>query len=142
MHLVLEVLLAARALEKNAQILFRPFGLTTAQFNVLNCLSDQPDGVRASRLAQELIVDQSNVTGLLKRMKKEGLVTQVESPGDRRQHVVVLSSKGKNAWTRAYAAYERCLKTLDSELTAKERLLCETAVRKLAYSAARLGTVK
>jgi DNA-binding MarR family transcriptional regulator len=139
MHLVLEVLLAARALEKNAQLLFRPFGLTPARFNVLNCLSDRPDGVRASDLAQELIVDPSNVTGLLKRMKKEGLVTQLESPDDRRQHIVTLSPKGKAAWTRANAAYVRSLKALDSELTAMERLWCETSVRKLAYSAARLG---
>ncbi len=41
-----------------------------------NLLSDQPDGMRASDLARALIVDRSNVTGLIKRMKKDGLLKE------------------------------------------------------------------
>ena len=73
MHLALQILTTAQALEKAAQRIFRPHGLTAAQFNVLSLLSDQPGGMRASELASALIVDPSNVTGLLKRMKKDGL---------------------------------------------------------------------
>ena len=142
MHLVVEILLAARTFEKKAQLLFRPYGLTPAQFNVLNCLSDQPDGMRASDLARSLIVDPSNVTGMLKRMKKEGLVREIANPGDRRQHVVALSAKGLEAWTRCNRAYQRSLRALDSELTAHERLVGEAAVRKLAHKAADLETDK
>jgi len=93
MHLVLQVLAAAQALEKAGQRIFRSHGLTVAKFNVLNLLSDQPDGMRASDLARALIVDRSNVTGLIKRMKKDGLLQEVETAHDRRQHVVTLSPK-------------------------------------------------
>jgi DNA-binding MarR family transcriptional regulator len=142
MHVVLEVLLAARTFEKKAQAIFRPYGLTPAQFNVLNCLSDQPDGMRASDLASGLIVDPSNITGLLKRMKKEGFLREIESQGDRRQRVVGLSPKGVSAWRRSRRAYERSLRALESELTAMELRVCGEALRKLARKAALLATDK
>src|ERR1700689_436540 len=101
MHLALEVMAAAQAFQKSAHKLFEPYGLTPAQFNVLNLLSDQPDGLRASDLARALIVDPSNVTGLLKRMKKEGWLREIESAADRRERIVALSAKGQGAWAVA-----------------------------------------
>jgi DNA-binding MarR family transcriptional regulator len=112
MHLVLQIITAAHAFEKAAVRIFRPHGLTPARFNVLNVLSRNPEGMRASDLASTLIVDPSNVTGLLKRMRKEGLVTELENSGDRRQYIVCLSPKGRALWRRASRDYERCLEEL------------------------------
>ncbi len=112
MHLVLQIITAAHAFEKAAVRVFRPHGLTPARFNVLNVLSRNPEGIRASDLASTLIVDPSNVTGLLKRMRKEGLVAELENSGDRRQYVVCLSPKGRVLWRRASRDFERCLDEL------------------------------
>src|SRR5579883_336733 len=101
MHLVLQVLATAQALEKAGQRVFKRHGLSPAQFNVLNLLSDQPDGLRASALAEALVVDPSNVTGLLKRMKKEDLVREVDNREDRRTHIVALTEKGRRLWKGA-----------------------------------------
>ena len=117
MHLVLQVLATAQALQKEAQRLLRPHGLTAAQFNVLHLLSSQPAGLRASDLARALIVDPSNVTGLLKRMKQLGLLKALENPRDRRQHVVTLSARGRAAWESAFRDYARNLAALDSVLS-------------------------
>lgn len=112
MHLVLQIITAAHAFEKAAGRVFRPHGLTPARFNVLTVLSRNPAGMRASDLASTLIVDPSNVTGLLKRMRKEGLVAELENSGDRRQYIVCLSPKGRALWRRANRDYERCLEEL------------------------------
>jgi len=117
MHLALQILATAQVLEKAGQSTFRPFGLTGAQFNVLNLLADQPAGMRASDLASALIVDRSNVTGLIKRMKRDGLLVAVETAHDRRQHVVAMSPKGRAAWAAANAAYEKGLASLVSGLS-------------------------
>ena len=114
MHLVLEIVTAARVFERAAVRVFRPHGLTPARFNVLNVLSGRPDGMRASDLASTLIVDPSNVTGLLKRMRGEGLVAELENSGDRRQYIVCLSPKGRALWRRASRDYERCLDELSA----------------------------
>jgi len=121
MHLVLQVLAAAQAVEKAGQRLFRPHGLTVAKFNVLNLLSDQPAGMRASDLARALVVDPSNVTGLLKRMKAEKFLKEFDNESDRRQHVVGLSPKGRRAWQASYQDYLRALDAFEAGLEPADR---------------------
>lgn len=129
MHLVLNVLTTARALEKAAARVFRPHGLTTAQFNVLTVLSRNPDGMRASALADALVVDPSNVTGLLRRMSKEGLITELGNEADRRQYNVGLSPKGLAAWSKADADYQRSLRRVLAPISDSS---INTAVKVLA----------
>jgi DNA-binding MarR family transcriptional regulator len=141
MHLALQILLTAQALEKAAQRTFRPHGLTAAQFNVLSLLSDQPEGMRASDLARALIVDPSNVTGLLKRMKKDRLVEELENSRDRRQHVVGLSEQGRSRWSAACRDYEKNLAALDAPLTRATRTVTEKVLQQIAADAAALPGV-
>jgi len=125
MHLMLQVLATAQALEKAGQQLFRPHGLTVAQFNVLNLLSDQPDGMRASGLAGALVVDPSNVTGLLKRMNCAGLLQELASPHDGRQRIVTLSARGRRLWRKAHADYARRLDAFEAGVSADDRRVVE-----------------
>jgi DNA-binding MarR family transcriptional regulator len=138
MHTVFQVIAAARSLEKAAARVFKPHGLTPARFNVLNLLSEEPAGMRASDLASALIVDPSNVTGLLKRMKKEGLLTEMENASDRRQYIVGLSAKGRRAWRDAHRDYERCLAALIGRLTGAECAAADRVLQTLIEEAANI----
>jgi DNA-binding MarR family transcriptional regulator len=135
-HLVLQILATAQALQKEAQRTFKPHSLTAAQFNVLHLLSGQPSGMRASDLARALIVDPSNVTGLLKRMKHLGLLKELANPRDRRQHVVALSAKGRAAWEAARVDYERKLAALDAVLSSANRETAEKVMQQVTSAAA------
>jgi MarR family 2-MHQ and catechol resistance regulon transcriptional repressor len=135
MHLVLQVLATARVLEKEALRIFKPHGLTAAQFNVLHLLSDQPNGMRASDIARALIVDPSNVTGLLKRMKLVGLLEELANEHDRRQHVVGWTPKGRAAWQGANRDYEKSLAVLDAALGPSGRKAAEGVLRQLELTA-------
>jgi DNA-binding MarR family transcriptional regulator len=130
-HLVLQVLAAAQALQKRAQRVFRPHGLTPAQFNVLHLLSGRPEGMRATDLARALIVDPSNVTGLLRRMKQMGLLRALENARDRRQHIVALSAKGRALWTAACRDYSRNLEAIDAALGPTGRKVAEKVLAQL-----------
>lgn len=136
MHLVLRLFTTTRALEKAAARVFKPLGLTSAQFNVLNLLAASPGGMRASDLASALIVDPSNVTGLLRRMMKEGLLKELENAGDRRQYIVGLSAKGRSVWRRASPQYERCLATLVAPFSKAEAAAAEKVLASLHDAAA------
>jgi DNA-binding MarR family transcriptional regulator len=139
MHTVLRVFHAAQVFEKAAKRVFSPHGLTAAQFNVLNLLADQPAGLRASDLAASLIVDPSNVTGLLNRMERDGLVEQLENKADRRQRIVGLTSKGRSLWSKSSRDYEKCLLTLGSLVSDKEQKTIEAALVRLARKADELS---
>ena len=135
MHVILRILQTAQTLDKTAQRVFSPHGLTAAQFNVLNLLSDQENGLRASELATGLIVDPSNVTGLLSRMSRDGLVTDLENDADRRQRIVALTPKGRKLWVKACRDYDKCLKALDALLTEKEKSLSEDVLVRILQAA-------
>jgi len=139
MHLVLRVLTTAQALEKAAHRIFKPRGLTPAQFNVLSLLAQQPDGMRASDLAGALIVDPSNVTGLLKRMKRENLLAELENTHDRRQYIVGLSPKGRAVWRKAHREYEKRLAALIAPLFKSEHAAAEKVLQALTDGAADLS---
>ena len=131
MLLILQVLCAAQAITKAGQRLFKPHGLTVAQFNVLNVLSDQADGMRASDLARALIVDPSNVTGLLKRMKTEGYLRALDHSADRRQHVVGLTAKGRRVWQRAFRDYQRALEAYEAGIRPEQRAVADSVLRRI-----------
>src|SRR4051794_853094 len=121
MDVPLLVLATATKLKKAATQLFRVHHLSPAQFNVLHLLSDQPDGMRAGDIASKLLVDPSNITGLLGRLSLDGLVADCESPKDGRRRVVKLTPKGRARWQKAFADYARAMNEIESLLSASER---------------------
>ncbi|BET67743.1 hypothetical protein ASA1KI_26610 [Opitutales bacterium ASA1] len=104
--LVVQTLRTSSALLRESRRLFRPLGLTEAQFNVLNLLAAAKDGMTQSELGEVLVVDRSNVTGLVDRMERAGWVKRGDVPGDRRAHRVVLTAKGRRLWDKAADLYE------------------------------------
>jgi len=120
MNIVLALLTTSRQVEKAGQRLFRPLGLTVAQFNVLNLLADEKEGLRAGDLAKALVVDPSNVTGLLSRMGEAGWLEDIASESDGRHRVVRLSPTGRGLWKKANHIYEGHLRVIDRRITAHD----------------------
>jgi MarR family transcriptional regulator, lower aerobic nicotinate degradation pathway regulator len=113
MNVALHLVKTAHRMEAKARELFKPYGITPAHFNVLNLLAASPGGMKASELACQLVVDRSNITGLIKRMKVEGLVKTLSNLHDRRQHIVGLTSKGQKQWKLACAGYRARMDAVD-----------------------------
>ena len=103
--LIIQVLSAANVMVKESHRLFRPHGLTEAQFNVLNVLGPTPAGVSQRELSDVLVVDRSNITGLLDRMEKLGWVRRTDHPRDRRVYLVTLTTGGRKLWQKVLPGY-------------------------------------
>lgn len=103
--LINQVLSAAMVMVKESHRLFRPHGLTDAQFNVLNVLATEPGAVSQRQLSDVLVVDRSNITGLLDRMEKLGWVKRSDHPSDRRVYLVTLTAAGRKLWQRVIPDY-------------------------------------
>lgn len=104
---VLNVVLTGEMLAKEATRLLRPFGLTEAQLNVLMLLKYQSDGggLSQTRLGRMLLVNRSNVTGLIDRMEEAGWVKRSAETGDRRVKRVKLTPAGRRILGRAEKVY-------------------------------------
>lgn len=134
--LVVAVLSTADAFLRESQRLFRPLGLTGAQFNVLNLLAESADGVSQRELGDRLLVDRSNVTGLLDRMEKTGWVRRTDHPEDRRVYLVRLTPAGRELWAKASAVYLEVVAQVAAGLPAKRMEDCTELLARLEKNAA------
>ncbi|MCX6950919.1 MAG: MarR family transcriptional regulator [Verrucomicrobia bacterium] len=134
--LVVAVLSTADAFLRESQRLFRPLGLSGAQFNVLNLLADAADGMSQRELGDRLLVDRSNVTGLLDRMEKAGWVRRKDHPADRRVYLVSLTPAGHALWAKAHALYLDVIAQVTAGLPAKRMDDCTGVLAHLEKNAA------
>jgi MarR family 2-MHQ and catechol resistance regulon transcriptional repressor len=119
-RLTVAVLEAADALVRGSQKLFRPHGLTAAQFNVLNLIARSDSGMSQRELGDKLVVDRSNVTGLLDRMERAGWVRRDDDPGDRRIYRVSLTPVGRKLWERVNPRYVAAVSEVSQGLSGNQ----------------------
>jgi DNA-binding MarR family transcriptional regulator len=91
---------AARALSRRFDEAFRPFGITSGQFSLLNGLN-RPEPATIGAVASLLAMDRSTVTANLKPLERAGLVTVSTDPRDRRGRRAELTDAGRAALTKA-----------------------------------------
>lgn len=87
----------------------REFGITLTKFDVLTQLFRNPEGMTQGKLSRHLKVTGGNVTGLVRRLSGEGLVTRYMSPEDRRAFVVQLTVRGKETYLAARTLHDALL---------------------------------
>ncbi len=74
--------------------LFRKFGLTTSQYNVLRILRGEGKPLPSLEIADRMVQVVPAITGLIDRLEKQGLVQRERCQEDRRVVYVELTAKG------------------------------------------------
>ncbi len=123
-ELITAVMATADAFLRESQRLFRPYRLTAAQFNVLNILAERPAGLSQRELGDLLVVDRSNVTGLLDRLEKAGWVRRADHPKDRRIYRILLTVAGRQLWGEVQPRYLAVVEQVARPLTVRQRRDC------------------
>jgi DNA-binding MarR family transcriptional regulator len=104
--LLVALLLVQSLLERRSEAFFQPFGLTSAQFNILNLLGHREGRMDQAKLVDLLLVGKSSISIVLNRMVRDGLVKRGEHSRDRRQVVLLLTAKGRALWRKISPNYE------------------------------------
>ena len=97
-----------------------PEDLTLAQFDVLAQLHRDPEGMTGSALTRALLVTAGNVTGIVGRLARLGLVERRPVPGDRRASRIRLTARGRQVMQRALPRHRREVAGLLSSLPARD----------------------
>jgi DNA-binding MarR family transcriptional regulator len=129
------VMATADAFLRESARLFRPYGLTGAQYNVLNILSGSSAGISQRQLGDLLVVDRSNVTGLLDRLQSAGWVRRDDDPEDRRVYRVSLTPAGRELWGKVHPLYLAVANQLTRGLNPKKMDHCLEVLRHLEAKA-------
>ena len=107
-------------LKKLARRFFKRLGSSEAFFNLLVTLKRADKPVTQSELSQQLLVDKSNVTGLLDRLSSTGLIRRNPVAGDRRSYHVTLTDRGREVIDELDRRYTETAELLMGTFTATE----------------------
>lgn len=104
---VLNLVRTANVLSLLGAALFRRFGLTEAQFNVLFALKYKTRDWTQSDLSKRLVVTRASITSVLDKLEAKGLVKRAEVEGNRRIYHVDLTHKGLDLINKVEPVYRK-----------------------------------
>lgn len=92
---VINILYTASWIDSTNIKRFKPFGITSQQFNVLRILrGSHPKKLMLNDVASRMIDKNSNATRLVEKLRANGLVTREQCPDNRRQVDIAITDKG------------------------------------------------
>ena len=101
--------------------LHRSFGTTLPRFDVLAQLQRAGKPLSMGDLSRRLMVTNGNITGLVDRLAREGLVERRRADGDRRVQMVELTDAGAASFARMAADNRRWVTGMMEGLARKEK---------------------
>jgi DNA-binding MarR family transcriptional regulator len=95
-NLLMSVVRAAEIFKRVVSSIFRKHDLSFPQYNVLRVLDSSKDGqCRITDVSRIMLVPGANMTGLAKRLEKNGFIYRKSDPNDERVTILEITQKGK-----------------------------------------------
>jgi MarR family 2-MHQ and catechol resistance regulon transcriptional repressor len=119
--LMVAIVRASETFKKEADAIFRNYGLTFSQYNVLRVLNNSPGGrntiTNASRI---MLVSGANMTGIAKRLEKNGFIIRKNDATDERVTLLEITPKGKQAIKHISVEKDALIETFLQSFSAEE----------------------
>ncbi len=99
------------------------YHLTIGKMNILIAIKHQggPQGIRQVDISKHLIVTPSNMTKMLDKLEKEGLVTRHPQKDDRRVNLIKITVKGSRLLDDVWPGYNAALRNLLKDITPQQQ---------------------
>ena len=117
------------------------FHLTPPQFSTLAFLWKE-DGMSQAQLGSKLQIDRTTMSGILDRLEKQDLILRETSSEDRRLFLIYLTPHGKKLFPVIEGIAEQGTQTLTSTLSAEERELLASLLKRILKGAPHRGNEK
>ncbi len=133
----LRLLSCTMAIEKEVQRRFAERGMTLPRFDVLAAL-DRHGEMNMGALSQALLVSNGNITQLVQKLVRDGLVEMHKPPSDRRSSIVRLTVEGREVFARLARAHQDWIDQMVGGLdyTQRERIYVALGVLKMSIAKA------
>ena len=131
----LRLLSCTMAIEKEVQRRFAERGMTLPRFDVLAAL-DRHSEMNMGALSKALLVSNGNITQLVQKLVRDGLVELNKPPEDRRSSIVRLTAEGRQQFVKLAKAHSDWIDQIvgDLNFTQRERLYVALGVLKLSIA--------
>lgn len=113
---------ASELFKKDSDAIFKNYGLTFSQYNVLRVLAKSTNGQNSVTNASKImIVSSPNMTGIAKRLEKNGFIIRKNDPKDERITLLEITPKGKRAIENIKTAHEDNMETYLKSFSKEEK---------------------
>ena len=133
----LRLLSCTMEIEKEVQRRFAEYDMTLPRFDVLAAL-DRHSELTMGALSQSLLVSNGNVTQLVQKLIRDGLVEMRKPPADRRSSIIRLTPEGRQLFARLARAHQDWIDQIlhGLDYTQRERLYVALGVLKMSIAGA------
>ncbi len=117
----LNLLRTTDQLQRRLHITLKPHGLTVTQYNTLRILrgaGDQP--LSCSEIGERLISQEPDITRLLDRMERNGLIQRERDQRDRRLVLSRITAEGRAQLKKLDGIVERCVEQMLEHMSVTE----------------------
>lgn len=119
---IIELKKTADILEEVHSSFFNHFDISHTKFNVLVILYKNAEkGMMLSDIGEQMLVTKANITGLVDRLEKQGLVKRIRDDIDRRKIMAVITEKGKQFTEEVIEEYKKWSKNIMTILDDNEK---------------------
>jgi DNA-binding MarR family transcriptional regulator len=120
---LMAIVRAAEVFKRTHTGVFRNYGLSFPQYNVLRVLEASKKGQnKISDVGRIMLVPGANMTGLAKRMEKGGFIIRKSDPADERVTILEITPKGKRTLKNIEKEKDQWLELMLKSLADKEKL--------------------
>lgn len=113
---------------------FHAKGTTEAQFNVLMLLKYSDHPMTQKELSERLLVDKSDLSGLVDRMESAGYIRRCRAENDRRSYHLQMTEKSRKLLTESEHPYRELLHRIMSVFSKDELVVMSSLMNKLHKS--------
>ena len=110
-RVMMAIVRVAERFKKNSSAVVKKWGLTFSQYNVLRVLDASENGQNTMRNVNRiLLVSSANMTGIAKRLEKNGFIIRTSDPNDDRLKRLQITPEGTQVLKDISDRKERSLK--------------------------------
>jgi len=110
---------------------FKKEDITIPQFEIIACLN-RKNGLTLSEIADRLLVSGGNITGIMDRLEREGIVLRERETKDRRVIRAKLTPKGFLIYKRILPIYNKKVSEILNVLSLDEKRTLQYILKKIS----------
>jgi len=119
---MIAIVRAAELFKKESGAIFKNYGLTFSQYNVLRILDGTPNGKNTiTNVSRIMLVTGANMTGVAKRLEKSGFLIRRGDANDERITLLEITPKGRQSIRNIREEKDENLEKYMSSFSADEK---------------------
>ena len=119
---LMAVVRAAEIFKRTHSAIFRNYGLSFPQYNVLRVLDASRNGMnKISEVSRIMLVPGANMTGIAKRLERDGFLIRKSDSNDERVTILEITPKGKRTLKNIEKEKDRSVEIILKGFSQKEK---------------------